>query len=85
MVVKNVVSDVPGLDYRQARKRYAPSLIACQRCDTLIPPTYQLERIEQLCPTCFATCGLRLQANTARRRLVHLLVRRCRLCSNTSC
>ncbi len=38
----------PGLDYRDARKRFAPHVAACTRCDTLV--TTPLERAEQIRP-----------------------------------
>jgi hypothetical protein len=32
----------PGLDYRDARKRYAPHIVACTRCDTLVMPSWSV-------------------------------------------
>lgn len=63
-----------GLDYRAARARYAPRVVACTRCDRLV--FSPLERAELLCRTCMDACGLGMKADQAQRRIVLLLERR---------
>jgi hypothetical protein len=63
-----------GLDYREARKRYAPHIVACTRCDTLV--TTPLERAERLCHFCLDACGRGMVAEQAQRRIVRVLNQR---------
>ena len=67
-------ASAPGLGYREARKRYAPRVVACERCDTLV--SSPLERTERLCQHCLYACGLGMQTELAQRRIVRLLERR---------
>ncbi|MEO9031460.1 MAG: hypothetical protein ABI413_21865 [Ktedonobacteraceae bacterium] len=62
------------LDYREARKRYTPHVVACTCCDTLVYAP--LERVEQLCQYCLYACGRGRLAEQAQRRIVRLLERR---------
>ncbi len=68
-----------GLDYRAARKIYAPDVVACVDCDAIIPPTSRLECIEQRCTYCLYARGLGRQADAAKRRILGTLIRRTRL------
>ena len=70
------ISGGRGLDYREARKLFAPRIVACTRCDTLVATP--LERAEQLCKDCLYACGRGMLAEQAQRRIVRVLVQRIR-------
>lgn len=75
MLIRNTkATRGPGIEYREARKRYAPDVVACERCDTLV--SSPLERTERRCSSCLYACGLGMQAALAQRRIVRLLERR---------
>lgn len=72
--MKNLHSPRQKLDYRAARAHYAPRVVACLRCDTLV--SSPLERAERLCQSCMDTCGLGMKTTAAQRRIILLLERR---------